>query len=1546
MAIFGHRGAVWRWPLRWPTRMATADFEAWTVLPNYTAMRQTDGTEIKSRALRAIEPTVPLENTASQHEVAKHYVQQGGGGWFGAGGGPGYGKDGLSYPTKDDGTPLHKTTLPFKYDKQPIPSFSGWAVDFMLFRIKWSQLECQFRGDGSEWSLAELLKKNCHGHAKIVLEPFAPVPYYYDSMWKALLKAFGPSSKILEDLLNQVKALGKEHVELREPKKYLSWLNRIERVRNNIIRVSSDWQYSVTPDMVRALANKLPHNLQRDWFIISDEISRLEAEVTLFSEFVRFLEVERSFVESQVNLGVRIDPDFAPRKDDKKKDKQDSHHGDSYPNNQKTQTHPRHPNENGKRSPSPSPTRPQNHKNQGDGAKNKLRGKVCFYCDKSNPPHLLKTCQAWKSLSKKDRRAHIVTMKFCVICLKPKNGHKDAECENVSKIPRVLCSSDDCKHKSKRHSSWLSCNATTVASNHTSLSRTTIFPINLIKLAGTELYLNAFHDEGSSSSFIMKSVAKKRHLKRVGKIDLTVNTMGGGSMDLVSWTYEVPIEMKNHETHILYAQSVDNFLIKKLKFLDLDFLRSEFPNYEGTWENLQYQSLTAELLIGLSDLKLIPRTVLHEGLNEANLQIRTGMLGDTVMGSYNSHNPCPESNSVSIQIGTDCYHSDDISISPHTREVSINNGFPTEALRMPRILKCEPIVQHETCCNNLEVTPLESSANQYNEKRSHWCKSVLPSVCLGCGSQTKSLSSVDVHAKCSTLTPLKEPVKPCGGSQVGVFTANLLTKQVLREIETNRLHFAEFIQVHEFKSSDPPSSCITKTYMKNLELEKEKLLYSNSKAVGDALRANTQDKLKPKACINKHGRTSKPTTINQTYATKASLTPEVNDSANLNLISKRETKSFKDSVDKFLAGENLATAITPLCGSCKCGKCPIPGHTYSFREEQELQLIRSGLHFDSAKNMWVADYPWISPPTILPDNKWQAVKILESVERKLTKNPEWIEKYQEQIDDLLDRKAARKLSQEELDSHVGPFFYVTHLIVVNPKSTSTPVRMVFNSSLKCQNGLSLNDCLAKGPDAYMNKLLGVLLRWREYKSAFIGDISKMFHAVGISQADMHMHRFLWRDMRTNDPPDTYVAQVVTFGDKPAGTLAEEAMYQQARSMLNTHPLAAEAILRSTYVDDIDHSLDSTGDTCLSLVKSVAEVLSKGGFNVKEWWLSGEGRGRKNKDLDIPYGNLPQVVETASKLKSSDEGFVSVLGVLWDPVSDKLRFQCPFNFHSKKEIVKGAPTLQLSEFEQQFPSVLTRRLSLRQVARIFDPIGIVSPFILQAKLLLRATLQETGDEWDKPLSPDLYCKWRDWFKSAFEIDGVVAPRCLKPLDAVGSPSLIILSDGSEEAYGFTAYVRWRIGKDQFASNLIAAKCRIAPINRISIPQMELNGALLATRARINLISEMSYQFEQIIHMVDSTTVLCQINSLSSRFKVYEGVRIGEIQASGLIESWLWVEGSLNVSDDVTRGKSPRQLLEDNNWLHGPDFLKNDQSDWPTMSYQQVVALRHSPPLFLV
>ena len=514
------------------------------------------------------------------------------------------------------------------------------------------------------------------------------------------------------------------------------------------------------------------------------------------------------------------------------------------------------------------------------------------------------------------------------------------------------------------------------------------------------------------------------------------------------------------------------------------------------------------------------------------------------------------------------------------------------------------------------------------------------------------------------------------------------------------------------------------------------------------------------------------------------------------------------------------------------------------------------------------------------------------------RDPSWSDSYCSQMEDMVRRGVVRKLSSEEVAGWTGPSFYISHLAVCNPKSKSTPVRIVFNSA-QVFKVVSLNSYLAKGPDSYRNTLLGILLRWKEEVVPLVGDIRKMFHSVHINPQEQHCHRFLWRDLALSREPDIYVLLRVTMGDKPAPAIAMEALFMTAEMYKETYPRASQFILESSYVDDL---IDSVVDIkCAEkLAQDTEKVLAKGGFEVKCWQSIG-----KSNTLQ------------GGELKESADGCIGVLGVNWNPNEDTITFRASLNFSKKKHGERTEPNLDRKSLPESLPRVLTKRLVLQQVMGIYDPIGLVSPFTFLAKIYLRETWQ-SGLDWDDVLPPQLYRKWVEFFKKLFLLEELIFPRCMRPTNAVGVPWLIILSDGSDQAYGCSAYVRWNCSDGSVHMQLIMSKSRIAPVDKVSTPRMELNGAVLSKRCRAVISKEMRYKFERVIQLVDSETVLNMLHKTSYRFHVYEGVRIGEIQSAtnGDMSDWAWMPGAKNTADWLTRGRNPEELGKDSDWFRGP------------------------------
>lgn len=183
-------------------------------------------------------------------------------------------------------------------------------------------------------------------------------------------------------------------------------------------------------------------------------------------------------------------------------------------------------------------------------------------------------------------------------------------------------------------------------------------------------------------------------------------------------------------------------------------------------------------------------------------------------------------------------------------------------------------------------------------------------------------------------------------------------------------------------------------------------------------------------------------------------------------------------------------------------------------EERELEKIKICLsyvlaHKHSDAPHWDAAYPWKANLAILPNNRQAVEATFWSTEARLAKEPLWKAPYGEQIHDMVTRGAAIRFTREQIEDWNGPVWYISHLVAPNHHSSSTPVRIVWNSSQEFK-GISLNNLLHKGPDV-LNPIQGVLLRFRSRLYAALGDVKKMYNSVWLKDEEVHVHQFFWRD---------------------------------------------------------------------------------------------------------------------------------------------------------------------------------------------------------------------------------------------------------------------------------------------------------------------------------------------------------------------------------------------------------------------------------------------------
>ena len=210
-------------------------------------------------------------------------------------------------------------------------------------------------------------------------------------------------------------------------------------------------------------------------------------------------------------------------------------------------------------------------------------------------------------------------------------------------------------------------------------------------------------------------------------------------------------------------------------------------------------------------------------------------------------------------------------------------------------------------------------------------------------------------------------------------------------------------------------------------------------------------------------------------------------------------------------------------------------------------------------------------------------------------------------------------------------------------------------------------------------------------------------------------------------------------------------------------------------------------------------------------------------------------------------------------------------------------------------------------------------------------------WDHPIPKVLREDWVKFFQEFKDLDNVSFDRSIKPEKAINDPVLVIFSDGSGEAYGAAAYARWQLEDQSYSPSLIMAKNRIAPIKIVDIVRLEISGAVISKRLHCFIQEELRYQFEKVYHIFDSEIVKAMISKESYVFNTFAANRIGEIQSMTEVSKWYRVNGTLNIANWITRGKSPVDLQSKSVWQEGPAFLRLPVESWPILSHAGVTDL---------
>ena len=224
--------------------------------------------------------------------------------------------------------------------------------------------------------------------------------------------------------------------------------------------------------------------------------------------------------------------------------------------------------------------------------------------------------------------------------------------------------------------------------------------------------------------------------------------------------------------------------------------------------------------------------------------------------------------------------------------------------------------------------------------------------------------------------------------------------------------------------------------------------------------------------------------------------------------------------------------------------------------------------------------------------------------------------------------------------------------------------------------------------------------------------------------------------------------------------------------------------------------------------------------------------------------------------------------------------------------------------------VTKRSLLKVSAKVFDPLGFLSPFVIQLKCLFQDLCAEKID-WDQELQGHWLLKWNSFLSELESLNQVKIPRCyFLPNSKRNSIQLHGFCDASKQAYAAAVYLRSSYDDGRVTVRLLCSKSRVAPVKQQSIPHLELLGPCILARLMNTVQDSLPEEIEKF-YWCDSKTTLCWILN-EKPWKQHVNHRVTEIRRLTTKEEWRYCPGSLNPADLPSRGMTGHEIVNLVGW----------------------------------
>ncbi|KAF8789244.1 hypothetical protein HNY73_007194 [Argiope bruennichi] len=334
-------------------------------------------------------------------------------------------------------------------------------------------------------------------------------------------------------------------------------------------------------------------------------------------------------------------------------------------------------------------------------------------------------------------------------------------------------------------------------------------------------------------------------------------------------------------------------------------------------------------------------------------------------------------------------------------------------------------------------------------------------------------------------------------------------------------------------------------------------------------------------------------------------------------------------------------------------------------EDQALKIFNDKVQYNNGR--YIVELPFHKHIKELSDNLIVAKQRFQILWRRLQKDTDLHSKYEEIIQDYLNLGIIEKVDTCELCKD-KPFYYLPHQVVKKEGRVTPSTHIVFDATPHQANELSLNDCLCPGPNLYPN-LLDVLIKFRLNKIAISSDIRQSFLQICLADKHKDALLFLWTpsDSRIEKRP---VLEICRFNRGIFGVNANTYMY----------------------VDDWITDQD-TQEEVLLIFHLAKNIMKEAGMKMRKW-ISNDST-LMNQWVAEGFDTYP-----ADTSVFSGSNKTKVLGMAWQTQDNCFTL----DITGLLEIISA--------------SEITKRSLLQAIGKIFDPLGLLTPFTIRVKCLIQ------------------------------------------------------------------------------------------------------------------------------------------------------------------------------------------------------------------------------------